>query len=161
VTYVEHLIEQYRSNGLLLDSNLLHLHLVRLIKPALIGTAKLSGFDMDQFHLLESLISVFRRLVTTAHVLTEVSNLVNDFHQAGRSAVWTDFVSHLEVIEEQSLSSYSVARRPEFRYLGLTDTALSTFAQRFLVVSNDGRMVNYLRDNLGMDALKWVEVLGI
>jgi hypothetical protein len=100
-------------------------------------------------------------LVTTAHVLTEVSNLVNDFHEAGRTAVWADFVSHLEVIEEQSISSYEAARRSEFRHLGLTDTVLSTFAQRFLVVSKDIRMVNHLRDNLRIDALKWVEVQGI
>lgn len=100
-------------------------------------------------------------MVTTAHVLTEVSNLVNDFHEAGRTAVWADFVSHLEVIEEQSISSYEAARRSEFRRLGLTDTVLSTFAQRFLVVSKDIRMANYLRDNLRIDALKWVEVQGI
>ncbi|MGB8538636.1 MAG: hypothetical protein WCD57_19590 [Acidobacteriaceae bacterium] len=160
MTYVDAMIARYQSKGLLLDSNLLLLQLVGSIEPALIGRAKLSAFDIDQFRLLVRLISMFRRQVTTAHVLAEVSNLVNDFHEAGKLAIWTAFVQHLEVVEEQSLSSYVVARRPEFRYLGLTDTALSTLAQGFLVVSNDGRMVNQLRA-IKLDALKWVEILGI
>lgn len=69
-------------------------------------------------------------------------------------------VLHLEVVEEQPLSSYGIARRPEFRYLGLTDTALSALAQDFLVVSKDFRMVNHL-SAIGEYALKWVEVQGV
>ena len=161
MTYLETVIEQYRAKGLLLDSNLLLLHLGGSIAPALVGQKTLSGFDLDQFQSLQILISMFRRLVTTAHVLTEVSNLVKDFHLDVKTAIWTGFVQHLEVVEEQALQSYAVARRPEFRFLGLTDTALSALAEQFLVVTNDGRMVNHLRDNIGANALKWVEVLGI
>jgi hypothetical protein len=154
-------IEQYKSKGLLLDSSLLLLHLVGSIAPALIGQKPLGGFDLDQFRSLQILISRFSRLVTTAHVLTEVSNHVNKFSLDAKTAIWTQFVQHLEIVEEQPLQSYAVARRPEFRFLGLTDTALSALAEQFLVVTNDGRMVNHLRDNIGANALKWVEVLGI
>ncbi len=37
---------------------------------------------------------------------------------------------------------------------------LADLAGKFLIVSNDGRMVNMLRD-AGIEALKWVEVLGL
>jgi hypothetical protein len=33
-------------------------------------------------------------------------------------------------------------------------------SDKFLILSNDGRMVNLLRDK-GIEALKWVEVLGL
>jgi hypothetical protein len=106
MTYADLLIHEYRSKGLLLDSNLRLLHLVGSTEPSLIGQRWLR-------------------------------------------------------VEERSVPSYVVVRRPEFRYLGLTDTALSALAQEFLIVTDDGRMVNYLRDHIGANALKWVEVLGI
>jgi hypothetical protein len=79
-------IEQYKSKGLLLDSSLLLLHLVGSIAPALIGQKPLGGFDLDQFRSLQILISRFSRVVTTAHVLTEVSNHVNKFSLDAKTA---------------------------------------------------------------------------
>jgi hypothetical protein len=66
----------------------------------------------------------------------------------------------LTVISEQEVSSYAVARRQEFPYLGLTDSVLAQLADKFLIVSNDARMVDMLRQ-ADITALKWIEVLGL
>ncbi len=163
MSYVDFLVQKYRSRGLLLDSNLLLLYLVGSVNPLLVGTGnynKLSSFTTQQIAILRHLTSLFQRLVTTAHILTEVSNLVGFMHDAGRLQVFQSFASTLEMISEQEISSYQVARRNEFKYIGLTDSVLAELSSRFLIVSNDGRMVNLLRD-AGLDALKWVEVLGL
>jgi hypothetical protein len=163
MSYAAMMIEQYQSKGLMLDSNLLLLHLVGSTNSSLVGSGsynKLSDFSTLEAAFLKQLISGFRRVVTTPHILTEVSNLVNDLHYEGRRQVWGAFVSTLEVISEQTISSYMVARREEFSYLGLTDTVLAEMSNEFLIVSNDGRMVDMLRQNQVI-ALKWVEVLGL
>lgn len=163
MTYIEPLIREYRSKGLLLDSNLLLLFLVGSLNPLLVGTSrykKLARFDREDFLLLKWLIAQFARVVTTAHVLTEVSNLVNDLPEQERQAIWGGFASILGVLDERPYSSRDATGQPEFRYLGLTDMVLSTLAKDFLIVSNDGRMVNVLRERK-QNALKWVEVLGL
>jgi hypothetical protein len=161
--YVSIMIDKYKGGGLLLDSNLLLLHLVGTVDPGLVGVGhynKLSTFNLEQILILRQLISCFKWVVTTAHILTEVSNLLGDMHEAGKQRVFEAFAETLSVIEEQKVSSYAAAHRPEFSYLGLTDSVLAEFADKFLIVSNDGRMVNLFRDR-GIEALKWVEVLGL
>lgn len=157
------LIEKYRSRGLLLDSNLLLLYLVGTANPLLVGTGqynKLSNFDIEQLGTLRQLLLFFDRAVTTAHILTEVSNLVGTLHDTGKLQAFNTFAGTLEIIEEQQISSYQAARRKEFSYLGLTDSVPAELAGRFLIVSNDGRMIDTLRQT-GIEALKWVEVLGL
>jgi len=163
MSYAAMMIERYRSKGLMLDSNLLLLHLIGSVNDSFVGSGrynKLSGFNTQQVLILNQLIAEFGSVVTTAHILTEVSNLVGDLHDLGRRQIWGQFVSTLEVIGEQSISSYQVARRAEFQYLGLTDTVLAAMSEEFLIISNDGRMVDLLRQR-ELNALKWVEVLGL
>ena len=160
MSYAAFLIDKYKSKGLLLDSNLLLLYLVGAVDPDLVGGGqyqRFSSFKAQEVVLLRQLISTFNRVVTTAHVLTEVSNLVGSRNDYSRR-VLTAFVDTLEIIGEQHLSSYKIARRGEFTYLGLIDSVLAELAGDFLVVSNDGRMVDMLRQS-GIEALKWVEVL--
>jgi len=163
MSYAVMMIEKYKSRGLLLDSNLLLLYLVGVVDPTLVGTGqynKLSSFTVQQITILRQLISTFTRVVTTAHILTEVSNLVNAMHDTGKRRIFNAFAETLQVISEQEISSYQVAHRQEFQYLGLTDSVLAELADKFLIVSNDARMVDMLRQT-GIEALKWVEVLGL
>ena len=161
--YAGLLIEKYRSKGLLLDSNLLLLYLVGSVDSSLVGNGqynKLSSFRVQELITLRQLISVFNHLLTTSHILAEVSNLVGRLHDAGKSRVFKAFAGTLQIFDERQISSYHVAGRQEFPYLGLTDSVLAELSHEFLIVSNDGRMVNILRAN-GIEALKWVDVLGL
>jgi hypothetical protein len=142
--YVSMMIEKHRGDGLLLDANLLLLYLVGAVDPHSVGVGQyngLSNFKMHQFVLLNQLIACFKRVVTTAHVLTEVSNLAGDMHETGRQRIFQSFAETLEVIDEQDVSSDKAARRQGIQYMGLTDSVRAELANRFLVVSNDGGMV--------------------
>ena len=104
MTYAAMMVEKYKSRGLLLDSNLLLLYLVGAVDPTLVGTGqynKLSTFKVEQIIMLRQLIAFFPRVVTTAHVLTEVSYLVNDMREAGKQRVFRAFSQTLHMIDEQ------------------------------------------------------------
>jgi hypothetical protein len=80
-SYQELLIDRYKAKGILIDANLALLYLVGSYDLRLVGDGKykkLSKYNTEDYHLLFGLKNVFKKAVTTPHVLTEVSNLVND-----------------------------------------------------------------------------------
>jgi hypothetical protein len=97
--------------------------------------------------------------VTTPHVLTEVSNLAGDLPSATKSECLKQFLPTLSDTEELLIPSYDVAQRPEFHYIGLTDSALAHVANQFLIVTDDARMVAELSKS-GLDALNFNHLRG-
>ncbi len=145
--YVKGLLDAYQGRGLLLDSNLLLLLLVGYYNPALVGDArykKLAKYTLQDLSILLRLASIFRVKVTTPYVLTKVSNLLGDLPEATKRECFRMFHSRLTTYTEQHTSSFILLERPEFTFLGLTDTALAELSSQYLVVSDDARMVNLL-----------------
>jgi len=156
-SYVELLFQKYQSKGLLIDANLLLLYLVGSYDTRLIGAGKynkLSKYTAEDFNLLLRLKAVFANSVTTAHVLTEVSNLVNDLPESTKVECLSEFVQVFSDTKELEVASFEVAKRSEFRYLGLTDCALAEVSSRILVVTDDARLVAKLGES-GLEALNF------
>jgi len=156
-SYVELLFQKYQSKGLLIDANLLLLYLVGSYDTRLIGAGKynkLSKYTAEDFNLLLRLKAVFANSVTTAHVLTEVSNLVNDLPESTKVECLSEFVQVFGDTKELEVASFEVAKRSEFRYMGLTDCALAEVSSRFLVVTDDARLVAKLGES-GLEALNF------
>ena len=156
-SYVETLLDTYKSKGLLVDSNLLLLYLVGSYDTSLVGDGKfnkLSKYTAEDYRLLVRLKAVFARSVTTPHVLTEVSNLTNDLPSSTRSECLKEFAATFEEMEELMTPSLEAARRSDFHFLGLTDAALAQWSSRFLVVTDDLRMVAKLNES-GQQALNF------
>lgn len=156
-SYVELLLKKYTSRGILIDANLLLLYLVGSHDTRLIGDGKynkLSKYTLEDFNLLVRLKGVFRRSVTTAHVLTEVSNLTNDLPSSTKTECLSEFTEIFADTDELTVSSFEVSRRSEFRYLGLTDSALAEISNQFLVVTDDARLVVKLNES-GLEALNF------
>ncbi len=117
-----------RSKTLLLDTNLLLLLFIGGKDLSLIQKAKtLSAFLEDDYDLLEEIVNhnSFNRLVTTPHIMTEVSNLLgkerDDIRELGREAM-AEFISKCT---EHTDSSAVLVSEPEFNRLGLTDVAIA------------------------------------
>ena len=75
-SYTGLLLDKYKTKGLLVDANLLLLFLVGTHDLQLVGDGKynkLSKYTPEDYRLLIRLQAVFKRIVTTPHVLTEVS----------------------------------------------------------------------------------------
>ena len=102
-TYIDSLLERYIPKGILIDANLALLYLVGSYDLRLVGDGKynkLSKFDVEDYHLLLRLKNVFTKAVTTPHVLTEVSNLVNDLPERTKSECLKKFYETFVEIDE-------------------------------------------------------------
>ncbi len=110
-----------------------------------------STYTIRDYDLLEQLIAEFQRIVTTPHVLTEISNLIPEL--AGRLKAW---IAEAHELWGQSLT---VVQEPFFLPFGLTDAAISmAAAQDFLVLTSDARLFAALqgqgRDAINLDILR-------
>lgn len=73
---IELLIEKHRANGLLIDTNILLVLLVgRTNRHRIPECKRTQSYTADEYELLERLVSQFKTVITTPHLLTEVSNL--------------------------------------------------------------------------------------
>jgi len=128
------------------DSNLLLLLAVGLWNPRAIETLKrLSGLTLDDFEILRIFLASFTRVVTTAHVLTEVSNLAGAATGQSREAIFGQLVSLINTLDERTAPCGQVCSQPEFRHFGLTDSALTLLASEMLLVTEDGRLARHLQ----------------
>lgn len=119
------------SGTLLLDTNLLLLLFIGEKDVSLIKKAKtLSAYDEEDYELLREFADLnrFTSLLTTPHIITEVSNLLgkerDDITRVGREAT----VKFLARCSERSDSSAQIASKHEFYRLGLTDVAIALAA---------------------------------
>lgn len=71
------LLQKYQSRGLLVDTSLFLLFLAGRIEPVDLNAfrpVRNQGYTLKDLELLLAIMNSFPRLVTTPHVLTEISN---------------------------------------------------------------------------------------
>jgi rRNA-processing protein FCF1 len=132
------LIRKHRGNGLLVDTNLLLLYLVGKTNPGRISNFKrTSRYTVEDFNLLGQIMAQFRTLITTPHVLTELSNL-GDLQGEERLGFRSWFVHTIEQATEYRDESRLVVKDPSFDRLGLTDAAISALSRHsYLFLTDD------------------------
>jgi hypothetical protein len=156
-SYIDLLLERNIPKGILIDSNLALLYLVGSYDLRLIGDGKynkLSKYVIEDYKILVRLKSIFKRSVTTPHVLTKVSNLTNDLPEHTKIECLKKFHETFVQIDELTVSSLDAALRPEFHFLGLTDSALAMVANQYLIVTDDARLVKKLNES-NLEALNF------
>ena len=142
-----------RREAVLLDSNLLLLLIVGLSNPRLIAIHKrVDRFTSADFILLQLFVGSFQRILTTPHVLTEVSNLVGSSSGKMRDTIMLQLSSVILTLEEHTPSAIELCRSKEARIFGLTDAALTRVASQALLLTEDGRLARHLA-SLGITAL--------
>jgi hypothetical protein len=156
-SYLELLVDRFKTRGILIDANLAILYLVGCYDLRLVGDGKhnkLSKYVEEDFHVLCRLKKLFKRAVTTPHVLTEVSNLTNDLPEQTKAECLKKFYEAFVGIDELPIQSMDAAQRQEFPFLGLTDSALAIVSDQYLIVTDDARLVKKLNES-GLEALNF------
>ena len=156
-SHVDFLIDRYKAKGILIDANLALLYLVGSYDTRLIGDGKynkLSKYIFEDYKILVRLKKLFKTAVTTPHVLTEVSNLTNDLPEQTKSECLKKFYETFVEIEELAIPSLDAAQRPEFHFLGLTDSAVALVSDQYLIVTDDARLVKKLNES-NLEALNF------
>lgn len=134
--------QKYRTTGVMLDTNLLLLYVFSRFSREMIGTGRLAAYDSDSADLLLHYLQRFERILTTAHVLAETSNLARQMIKGVKWQAMCEAVFPLFCLPEQSnLKSVGVSTETleplNFSRLGLTDAALAKSAAAHLLLTAD------------------------
>ncbi|HEX8691401.1 MAG TPA: PIN domain-containing protein [Longimicrobium sp.] len=150
------LLARYRTAGVLVDTNLLLLYFVGALDPDRIPRFKRTNtFTPEDHALLRRFLGRFERVVTTPHILAEVSNLAGELSGAVRDGVFAKFAAGITLMEERHAPAAELAAQPSFPRFGLTDTAVVHHARgRYLVLSDDFRLSQYLQHQ-GVDVINF------
>ena len=145
---------RHKNNGILIDANLLLLLLVGRFSVQRIESFKRTSiFRREDFRLLEAIVRQFSRILSTAHVLTEVSNLATAFEPL--AAFRETFRQTIDIIDERNCKAKEAAANPYFRSVGLTDAAILALADRqFLLLTVDAALA-LISQATGGDAINF------
>lgn len=165
--YEEEIFERYAGKNVLLDSNLLLLLVSASADIRLLRSIKrIAEFAVQDYDLLVRFLKSFRILVTTPHILTEVSNLAKSLSGSYRRDFFNKLAAlihsneHDSGVKERWTPALILASLPEFSSLGITDCALGDLAFDALVVTADYRLSGVLR-NRGIPVLNFRDLRAI
>jgi hypothetical protein len=159
MTTEEQIFTQYRGKRVLLDANLLLLYLIGSFERKRIELFKrTSGFSAGDFDVLASLLTSFRSVVTTPHLLTEVSNLANSLPENIKPQWSEHFALQSNGLLELFEPAVNLMKRASFSRFGLADAAIQQVAQDTLIITEDFRLSGFLRAQ-GLPVLNFRDLL--
>lgn len=128
-----------RGRPVLLDSNLLLLLVVGLVDQGLVTRFKrTSMYSVRDHTMLADIVDAATCLVTTPHVLAEVSNLGGQLTGRARDAFYLALSNLvLTLLEERTREGKEYVGDRAFARLGVADTAIAHEAESGLFVLSD------------------------
>ncbi len=115
--------------GILVDTNLLVLLIVGAVNPDRIATFKrTSAYTKADYNLLSRCLANFKPIYTVAHVLAEVSDLI-DLPGPERREARRVLKETISLLREPFIPSARAAEDQVYAALGLVDAAIGTVAR--------------------------------
>ena len=112
-------------------------------------------FVAEDFDTLASVLQQFDTVVTTPHVLTEVSNLLGQLSGRAKEACFVGLAQSISsMMNEKRTPAATLSRDPAFVKFGIADISIQDAAQGYLVLTDDFPLANYLGSK-GMDVLNF------
>lgn len=143
------LIRQYARRGVLVDTNILLLYFVGMVRQERIAQfGRTEQFTPKDFDLLLTFLSNFSTVATTPGILTEVSSFINQLREPDRSACYAILALEISALQESYIPSQNVVSTDwYFAEFGLTDCGIAEVAKRhqYLVLTEDSKVANFLR----------------
>jgi hypothetical protein len=132
--------------------------------PLLIQRHKKTKGDYtpEDYGLLVDLIGSFSPLVTTPHILTEVSNPLGRSSQPLTSALFEGFAELIRLLVEHHVPSRELAGHEHLAVFGLTDLGILEIAtsQKCLIITADSPLADYLmRTKIDVVPYDWIRKL--
>lgn len=146
--FLDTLIRRYASKGLLVDTNVLLMYLVGLYDPKYIGEFKRTQqYTTDDFQIVQALTLRFRRLVTTPHILSELTNLSRALQEKRALEYFRRLVGVLKRTREVYVDKDVLLGHRKLPQFGFTDLSILEAARRsrYLVLTDDFAAAGMLR----------------
>ena len=160
----DRLFAQHVGKSVLLDANLLLVFLTGSFDEQLFGRFKrVSAYSVEDYRLLVRLLGFFRVLITTPHILTEVSSLANHLPDRLKPDWYRSFGALLVAQDrfpnflERWVPAGQLAATPEFAAFGIADASVRAFATEALIVTEDFRLSGVLKKQ-GVSVLNFEDI---
>jgi len=154
--FIESLICKHRQRGILVDSNLLLLLLVGVFDRNLVKRIKrLNKYSVRDFDLLGRFCEGFTRILTTPHVLTEISNLTQNAEDRRMYAFFHFLAKQFGILVEHHRISADIVQHSLFSSFGLTDSALAMESDAGVLVLTDDFALCAALQKRGRDAINF------
>jgi hypothetical protein len=138
-----------------LDTNILLLRLVAETDPSLLRSFKrVQIFDERDIPILANVLRAFSRLISTPHVLSEVSNFVDQAPQYRRVQLIEVLKRFIDDDDEVYEEARMLSMEETFAPIGLTDTGLFSLSNRATIVTMDFRLAGAI-DSAGGSAINF------
>lgn len=157
------LVSQHKTQGILLDTNVLLLLLFTIYQPDKIGKKRLEKYGESDGELLVSYIKQFSRVLTTQHVLAETSNLLRQIVSGQlRSDLARKFhplfcLNQPNSFEQCAIEVGSIDIEL-FSQLGLTDSGLAAIVQTKRLLLTDDLDLYVATISRGGDAINFTHM---
>ncbi|MGY2200522.1 hypothetical protein [Pseudomonas gingeri] len=136
-------IKKYRKNGIIVDTNLLLL-LITGGTSSIVNFKRTSGYTTEDYQLLLTIIDQFENLISTPHILAEVSNLTNGLYGSKLHDFYTTLKNSLSTIIEIHNPALDISHNYELAPYGLTDVGIIAIAKNnYLVLTDDLRVAGF------------------
>jgi predicted nucleic acid-binding protein len=119
-------------NTVLIDTNVLLLHIIGEADPKIIGKHKSVAniFDARAFHTLQAYLLGFQKIDTLPWILAETSNLLRQHRDPEKQKLIETFERFVALSTESVFPSAKASVDPSHRRLGLIDAAILCSAKR-------------------------------
>ncbi|MCX6593747.1 MAG: hypothetical protein NTZ56_19705 [Acidobacteria bacterium] len=153
-SWLDSTVARNRRRGVLVDTNFLLLLFQGWLRSDLIGAGRTSGTTESDFEYAAQILHQFHTLITTPHILTEVSNLSKQLRGFDVEDFNEEFARRVPQWLEVHVEAKSAIGADGFEYFSLPDTAFKIVAmdRRPLVLSWDGPLARQL-DEAGVDVV--------
>ncbi len=158
-------IRKYRRSGVLVDTNLLLVYFVGLHDTVtgyqLVNTFKYAKgtYEAGDFDVLLAFLQDFKTVVTTPHILAEVSNsIIGELTDPAKDLCLGLIQETVPTFQEYHVPARDLLAEDQFRTYGVADMGiLRTAAERYLVLTDDFTLSGYL-NKIGVDTLSLPEI---
>ena len=152
--YLFSLVNKYKDKGVLIDTNLLLLYLVGSLDLNLIRNFKRTAFfTEDDFELVSEFIKNFDQTITTPHILTEVSDFIDN-----REKLQAVLKIYIETTKEIFIDSIKLSKKDTFLKFGLADTSVTYSAETNYLIYTDDRPLYGFLIHSGIEAVNLDEI---
>lgn len=157
-TYIDYLINSYKSKGIVIDTNILLLLFIGEFNVNMIENySRTSIFTEEEFCILKNICNYMNKIIITPNILTEVNNLSKGLNPS----YYLRFQEIVENLTEKNFSSKVLCRNELFSKFGITDVSILKIAEEgFLVITDDNKLFGYLR-NSKLPVMSWNEIKNV
>ena len=140
----------FAAKTAVLDTALLAVQLTALTDYNLFRSFKRVGaYTFEDAVLITWLLDQFHKVVTTAYVLAEVSNLGNALSGFHRDAWFAKLAGYALLTEELHVPTGELGSRSQTLRFGIADSALSRLAEDCVLITADFRLAGFISSDGG------------